>query len=89
MTCPKCWTEKAYAHPPQTRQARLLSWFFVVPMKCHHCYHKFQVLWFMTLGRRIHPPAVPSRDEHAEEVGPPNTNPSSRTGVAPSRRRTA
>jgi hypothetical protein len=62
VICPKCWTEKAYYHLPQDSKSKLLSWLFMVPMKCHHCYHKFHVLWFFTIGRRIHPP-VSTRSE--------------------------
>lgn len=29
---------------------------FRVPMKCHHCYHKFSTWWFFTLGQQIEPP---------------------------------
>ena len=28
------------------------------PMKCHHCYHKFVVSWFCTLGQQVRAPEL-------------------------------
>lgn len=55
MKCPRCWTEKAFRHRRQDWKARLLAAVTLVPMKCHHCYHKFHVLWLLTLGQQIDP----------------------------------
>ena len=33
-----------------------MSCFMLVPLKCHHCYHKFTVPWFLTIGKRLTPP---------------------------------
>jgi hypothetical protein len=30
----------------------------LVPMKCQHCYHKFSVSWFSTIGKPIHAPML-------------------------------
>ncbi len=37
------------------------SWLGMVPLKCHHCYHKFTVPWFLTIGKRLTPPALKTR----------------------------
>lgn len=58
MKCPKCWTEKAYLRPVKGWMGMLLSCLLLVPLKCHHCYHKFCVFWFFTLGQRLEPPTM-------------------------------
>jgi hypothetical protein len=58
MKCPRCWTEKAYVRPVGTAKSALLSCLLLVPMKCHHCYHKFTILWFFTIGKQVHPPVL-------------------------------
>ncbi len=35
-----------------------LACLLLVPLKCHHCYHRFTVLWFMTWGKQITPPIL-------------------------------
>jgi hypothetical protein len=30
----------------------------LVPMKCQHCYHKFSVSWFSTIGKPIRAPML-------------------------------
>lgn len=56
MKCPACWTEKAYVRKVGGWKGLLLCCLFIVPLKCHHCYHKFNVSWFATLGKQITPP---------------------------------
>jgi hypothetical protein len=34
----------------------MLSYLFVVPMSCQHCFHRFHVSWFSTFGKQLHPP---------------------------------
>ena len=38
------------------------------PMKCHHCYHRFTVSWFLTIGKRVRAPtlriAATNRSDH-------------------------
>jgi hypothetical protein len=57
MKCPKCWTEKAYRYESKDWKSKLLRWLTAVPMKCHHCYHKFHTPWLLTLGQQMLPPA--------------------------------
>ena len=52
MICPKCWTEKVHRHHRKEWPARWLACLSLVPMKCHHCYHKFYASWFTLLLRR-------------------------------------
>ena len=56
MKCPRCWAEKAYMRKVAGFQGFLLGCALLVPMKCHHCYHKFAVPWFVTIGREMKPP---------------------------------
>jgi hypothetical protein len=58
MKCPRCWTDKAYTHPVPGWKGLLLAVLMRMPMKCHHCYHKFSVFWFFTLGKRTQPPQM-------------------------------
>jgi len=58
MKCPRCWTEKAYVRAVSPTRRLLLSLALLVPMKCQHCYHKFTVLWFLTIGKQIEPPEL-------------------------------
>ena len=58
MKCPRCWAEKAYVRKVGGLKGFLLDCLLLVPLKCHHCYHKFTVSWFATIGRRIHPPKL-------------------------------
>jgi hypothetical protein len=71
MKCPVCWAEKAYRNKVKGTKASLLACLGLVPMKCHHCYHKFVVFWLVTLGKKIEPPMlriapmVANRPSHA------------------------
>jgi hypothetical protein len=56
MKCPKCWAEKAYVREVRGWKGALMACALLVPMKCNHCYHKFVLPWFLTLGRAIRPP---------------------------------
>jgi len=58
MKCPRCWTEKAYVRAVNPAKQLLLSLVLLVPMRCQHCYHKFTVSWFSTIGKQIEPPAL-------------------------------
>lgn len=55
--CPKCWAEKAYLDETKSAAATVLSYLFVVPMSCQHCFHRFRISWFSTFGKELHPPA--------------------------------
>jgi len=56
MKCPMCWSPKAYARRVEGLKGTLLSCLLIVPMKCHHCFHKFYVFRLFTLGKSISPP---------------------------------
>ncbi len=57
MKCPACWSEKAYLRDAQGWKARLLFICGVaIPMRCHHCYHRFWVPWILTWGKQVRPP---------------------------------
>jgi len=58
MKCRACWAEKAYVRQVSGWKGWLLSCLCLVPLKCHHCYHKFSVPWFFTFGKRLTPPAA-------------------------------
>jgi hypothetical protein len=61
MKCRACWTDKAYLRDVSGWRGTLHSWLGMVPLKCHHCYHKFSVPWFSTIGKRLTPPAIVAR----------------------------
>lgn len=69
MKCPRCWAEKAYARKVKGWKGILLALLFLQPMKCHHCYLKFVVLSFSTIGKQIAPP--PSRRGDASQSNRP------------------
>ena len=56
MKCPQCWAEKAYRRKVTGRKGLLYSLLLLEPMKCHHCFHKFVVTWFQTIGKQVEPP---------------------------------
>ena len=58
MKCRACWAEKAYVRNVGGWKGQLMSCLLLVPLKCHHCYHKFNVLWFFTIGKRLTPPPI-------------------------------
>lgn len=58
MKCRACWADKAYIHPVKGWRGTLLSCVFLVPLKCHHCYHKFCVPAFSTWGKQLMPPTL-------------------------------
>ena len=59
MKCRACWTDKAYLREESRGfKAMICSCLGLVPLKCHHCFHKFRVPWFMTWGKTLHPPVV-------------------------------
>jgi len=55
MKCPKCWAEKAYVRRVDGIKGFLMQCLLLMPMKCHHCYHRFTVSWFVTIGKQIEP----------------------------------
>ena len=61
MKCRACWTDKAYLRDVSGWRGTLYRWLGMVPLKCHHCYHKFSVSWFSTIGKRLTPPALATR----------------------------
>ncbi len=58
MKCPRCWSDKAYRRKVSVWEQFLLGCLFLVPMRCQHCYYKFSMLWFFTLGKVIEPPPL-------------------------------
>lgn len=58
MKCPRCWTEKAYLRRVSPWKRLLLACVLLVPMKCQHCYHRFTVWWFLTIGKPLRPPIL-------------------------------
>ena len=58
MKCRACWADKAYIREVAGWRGVVCSWLGLVPLKCHHCYHKFSLPWFMTIGKRLTPPAM-------------------------------
>jgi hypothetical protein len=69
MKCPCCWAEEAYVRRVPRWKRILLACALLRPMKCHHCYHKFSVFWFFTLGKQVTPPTLPFVRRH-RGVGP-------------------
>jgi|GEM_PF-6826824 len=58
MKCSACWADKAYVRKVNGWRGMLLSLGLRVPLKCHHCYHKFSVSWFSTIGAQVTPPPL-------------------------------
>ena len=58
MKCRACWAEKAYVRQVSGWKGWLMAGLLLVPLKCHHCYHKFTVHWLFTLGKRLTPPPL-------------------------------
>lgn len=58
MKCPKCWADKAYIREAKGWQPALMACLLMLPMKCHHCYHRFWVFRLFTLGERMKPPVL-------------------------------
>jgi hypothetical protein len=58
MKCPVCWAERAYIRRTHGWKDWLMTWLLFVPMKCHHCYHRFYVWWFFTIGKQTSPPTL-------------------------------
>ena len=57
MKCPACWSEKVYFRIAKGWKAKLLlACGLTAPMRCHHCYHRFWVLWILTLGKQLQAP---------------------------------
>jgi len=58
MRCPRCWTDNAFMRDVHGWGGVLLACLLLVPMKCHHCYHKFSVFWPLTIGKELDPPRL-------------------------------
>ncbi len=71
MKCPECWADRAYRRKAKNLKEVVLSYLLLIPMRCHHCYHKFFALWPLTLGKQLDPPAprvrstAPARPSYA------------------------
>jgi hypothetical protein len=55
-------------------KALLYHVLLLVPLKCHHCYHKFVVSRFVTIGKTIHPPK-PHQHQAPRRRSPSGTRP--------------
>ncbi|MBN2218409.1 MAG: hypothetical protein JW719_13625 [Pirellulales bacterium] len=62
MKCPVCWSEKAYRRKARDWRDAIALCLLLVPFKCHHCFHKFYISWFRTLGQVVHPPKPTKQD---------------------------
>ena len=58
MKCPRCWAEKAFIRKVTGWQGFFLDCLLLIPMKCHHCYHKFVVFWPFAVGQDLQQPPV-------------------------------
>lgn len=58
MKCPVCWSEKAYQRRTLELKDQVLSMFFMVPMRCHHCFHRFYISRLRAISEDI---AAPER----------------------------
>ena len=56
MKCRACWSDKAYVRPVGGWRGALMSWVGIVPLKCHHCYHRFSLPFLFTIGKQLNPP---------------------------------
>ena len=88
MKCRACWTDKAYKREVSGWRGTAYSWLGMVPLKCHHCYHKFTVPWFLTIGKRLTPPVMKIRLAPAADMDqqPLVTHPGEAETAAPLRR---
>jgi hypothetical protein len=56
MKCRACWSDKAYVRQVPGWRGALMSWVGIVPLKCHHCYHRFTLPFLLTIGKELTPP---------------------------------
>ena len=70
MKCPACWTEKAYRRQCSGWKGKLLAAALLLPMKCHHCYHRFYAFRLFAIGKRLHPPTLRISPVSLEAPGP-------------------
>jgi hypothetical protein len=80
MKCRSCWSDKAYLREEQGIKDTLMAYLGGVPLKCHHCYHKFWVPFFMTWGQRMHPPKLASPQLQTTAAADPWRAPIAQTG---------
>jgi hypothetical protein len=82
MKCPRCWAPKAYARHVGGWKGLFMDCLFIQPMKCHHCFHKYVIPWFLVLGKDVRPPtaghsksaargARGARRKHSRPLAPP------------------
>jgi len=89
MKCRACWAEKAFQRPVPGWPGVLLTCLLRVPLKCHHCYHKFTVSWFSTIGKQLVVPPHLLQQNRAAAAPTPGQSPAAAdtpAGHAPSRR---
>ena len=96
MKCPKCWTDKAYRRRIKGLKGHLLRLILIVPLRCHHCYHKFHVPWFFTIGKETTPAPIAAASRTlrpSRAASPPVTIPidsaNRRLETSPRRRKAA
>lgn len=58
MKCPHCQSPKAYLRRVDRWKAILLACFFLRPMKCHQCFHKFVTLVIFARGKTAYRPIL-------------------------------
>jgi len=58
MKCRACWSDKAYSREDKSAKAVMFSFIGLLPVKCHHCFHKAWVPWFMAWGQQTEPPVM-------------------------------
>ena len=69
MKCRFCWASKAYRRTNVRGWERILTaCLLLVPVRCHHCYQKFYVPWFVTWGVDIEAPPRPETPYEAKQL---------------------
>lgn len=63
MKCRACWSDKAYLREDNSWKACFYSYLGLLPVKCHHCFHKAWVPWFATWGQQTKPVPMASAAE--------------------------
>lgn len=58
MKCPRCWSDRAYLRRVTPWKRFFLGCLLLVPLRCQHCYHEFNVLWFSTIGKVVEAPRL-------------------------------
>ena len=58
MKCRACWSDKAYLREVKGWRGVALNWLGIVPLKCHHCYHKSWAFFLQAWGTTTHTAAA-------------------------------